>query len=222
MEQNKKADKLLEVRDLQVSFFTPAGEVKAVNGISYDVNYNEVMGVVGESGSGKSVEAYSIIGLLQNPGKVIGGSITFEGQDVLAKTPAEMVNFRGNEVAMIFQNPMTCLNPVYTIDCIFIHGKNQAEKSKRLQILNKSNDGFYIAQEDLKLRGPGDLFGVCQSGDLNFEIADIFRDASILKKASDAAGYILSLDGTLELPQHRLLKEKLEEYVGRQIEDPGL
>ena len=88
MEQNKKADKLLEVRDLQVSFFTPAGEVKAVNGISYDVNYNEVMGVVGESGSGKSVEAYSIIGLLQTPGKVIGGSITFEGQDVLAKTPA--------------------------------------------------------------------------------------------------------------------------------------
>ena len=91
MEQNKKTDKLLEVRDLQVSFFTPAGEVKAVNGISYDLNYNEVMGVVGESGSGKSVEAYSIIGLLQNPGKVIGGSITFEGQDVLAKTPAEMV-----------------------------------------------------------------------------------------------------------------------------------
>lgn len=87
MEQNNKTDKLLEVRDLQVSFFTPAGEVKAVNGISYDLDYNEVMGVVGESGSGKSVEAYSIIGLLQNPGKVIGGSITFEGQDVLAKTP---------------------------------------------------------------------------------------------------------------------------------------
>lgn len=115
MEQNNKTDKLLEVRDLQVSFFTPAGEVKAVNGISYDLDYNEVMGVVGESGSGKSVEAYSIIGLLQNPGKVIGGSITFEGQDVLAKTPSEMVDFRGSEVAMIFQNPMTCLNPVYTI-----------------------------------------------------------------------------------------------------------
>ena len=67
MEQNNKTDKLLEVRDLQVSFFTPAGEVKAVNGISYDLDYNEVMGVVGESGSGKSVEAYSIIGLLQQP-----------------------------------------------------------------------------------------------------------------------------------------------------------
>ena len=136
MEQNKKADKLLEVRDLQVSFFTPAGEVKAVNGISYDVNYNEVMGVVEESG--KSVEAYSIIGLLQNPGKVIGGSITFEGQDVLAKTPAEMGNFRGNEVAMIFQNPMTCLNPVYTIgnqlvEALKAHDKNisKEEAQKR-------------------------------------------------------------------------------------------
>ena len=115
MEQEKKNDKLLEVRDLKVSFFTPAGEVKAVNGITYDVNYDEVMGVVGESGSGKSVEAYSIIGLLQNPGKVVGGSITFEGQDMLSKTKNEMINFRGKEVAMIFQNPMTCLNPVYTI-----------------------------------------------------------------------------------------------------------
>ena len=85
MKQENKEHKLLEVRDLQVSFFTPAGEVKAVNGISYDVNYNEVMGIVGESGSGKSVEAYSVIGLLQNTGKVVGGSITFEGQDMLTK-----------------------------------------------------------------------------------------------------------------------------------------
>ena len=75
--------KLLEVKDLRVSFFTPAGEVKAVDGISYDLGYKEVMGIVGESGSGKSVEAYSIIGLLQNPGKVIGGSIEFEGENVL-------------------------------------------------------------------------------------------------------------------------------------------
>ena len=74
MEQERKAEKLLEVKDLQVSFFTPAGEVKAVNGITYDLNYNEVMGIVGESGSGKSVEAYSIIGLLQSPGKVVGGA----------------------------------------------------------------------------------------------------------------------------------------------------
>ena len=108
-------EKLIEVRDLKVSFFTPAGEVKAVDGISYSLGYNEVMGIVGESGSGKSVEAYSIIGLLQNPGRVIGGSIRFEGEDLLAYTPEQMRQFRGNKVSMIFQNPMTCLNPVYTI-----------------------------------------------------------------------------------------------------------
>ncbi|MEG2958424.1 MAG: ABC transporter ATP-binding protein [Oscillospiraceae bacterium] len=106
---------LLEVKDLHVSFFTPAGEVKAVGGIDYELKHGEVMGIVGESGSGKSVEAYSIIGLLQSPGKVTGGSITFNGEDVLSKNKDEMTAFRGSKVAMIFQNPMTCLNPVYTI-----------------------------------------------------------------------------------------------------------
>lgn len=106
---------LLEIKDLEISFFTPVGEVKAVGGISYDLKYGEVMGIVGESGSGKSVEAYSIIGLLQEPGKVIGGSITFDGEDILAYTKEQMQNFRGNKVSMIFQNPMTSLNPVYTV-----------------------------------------------------------------------------------------------------------
>ena len=114
-EDNNKKQKLLEVKNLHVSFFTPAGEVKAVNGISYEVDYDEVMGIVGESGSGKSVEAYSIIGLLQSPGKVMESSITLEGEDMLAKSPSEMIDYRGSQVAMIFQNPMTCLNPVYTI-----------------------------------------------------------------------------------------------------------
>lgn len=112
---NTEDKKLLEIKDLKVSFFTPAGEVKAVGGISYDLGYGEVMGIVGESGSGKSVEAYSIMGLLQSPGKVIGGSITFEGEDVLAYDKNQLIDFRGNKVSMIFQNPMTCLNPVYTI-----------------------------------------------------------------------------------------------------------
>ncbi|MEG1577531.1 MAG: ABC transporter ATP-binding protein [Oscillospiraceae bacterium] len=111
----KTGANLLEVKDLHVSFFTPAGEVKAVGGISYNLKYGEVMGIVGESGSGKSVEAYSIIGLLQSPGKVTGGTITFEGEDVLAYNKDQMTAFRGNKVSMIFQNPMTCLNPVYTV-----------------------------------------------------------------------------------------------------------
>ena len=113
MDENKK--NLLEVKDLKVSFFTPAGEVKAVDGISYNLGYNEVMGIVGESGSGKSVEAYSIIGLLQKRGKVVGGSITFDGQDLLSYDEEQMRNVRGKDISMIFQNPMTCLNPVYTI-----------------------------------------------------------------------------------------------------------
>lgn len=115
MSDMNKNQKLLEVNDLHVSFFTPAGEVKAVGGISYSLNYGEVMGVVGESGSGKSQEAYSIMGLLQSPGRVTGGSIIFEGQDVLKFSKEEMTSFRGNRVSMIFQNPMTCLNPVYTV-----------------------------------------------------------------------------------------------------------
>ena len=133
MEHKPKTGKLLEVKDLRVSFFTPAGEVKAVGGISYDLDYDEVMGIVGESGSGKSVEAYSIIGLLQPPGQVIGGSITLEGEDILSKSKEEMVSLRGNKVAMIFQNPMTSLNPVYTIGSQLIEALRAHDKkvSKR-------------------------------------------------------------------------------------------
>ncbi len=132
----KRTGTLLEVKDLKVSFFTPAGEVKAVGGISYELNYGEVMGIVGESGSGKSVEAYSVIGLLQGTGKVVGGSITFEDTDVLAMTPEEMTDFRGREVAMIFQNPMTCLNPVYTIgnqliEALRAHKKISIEEARK-------------------------------------------------------------------------------------------
>lgn len=113
MSENKKL--LLSVKDLAVSFFTHAGEVKAVNGISYDLHRGEVMGIVGESGSGKSVEAYSIMGLLQSPGKVIGGTIELDGENVLEYSKEQLRRMRGDRISMIFQNPMTCLNPVYTI-----------------------------------------------------------------------------------------------------------
>lgn len=140
---NTNDNKLLEVKDLRVSFFTPAGEVRAVGGISYELNHGEVMGIVGESGSGKSVEAYSIMGLLQSPGKVIGGSITFEGEDVLSFDKNQMIDFRGEKVSMIFQNPMTCLNPVYTIgnqlvEALRAHDKSvssAAAKDKAMEML---------------------------------------------------------------------------------------
>lgn len=129
---------LLKINDLKVSFFTPAGEVKAVNGISYSLEPGKVLGIVGESGSGKSVSSYSIMGLIDKPGKIVGGSIIFDGKDLSTMTKAQRRNLAGNEVAMIFQDPMTCLNPVFTIgnqiaeSLIHKYGKlSKAEIKKR-------------------------------------------------------------------------------------------
>lgn len=106
--------------------------------------------------------------------------------------------------------------------CIFIQGNNEEDTSKRLKILNESNDGFYIAGEDLKLRGPGDLFGIRQSGLMEFKIGDIYNDAGILKNASEAAGEILALDFDLRLPQHKALKERLMGYMSEDLENLGI
>ena len=125
----KKDKLLLKVEDLKVSFFTPAGEVKAVDGISYDLHENEIMGIVGESGSGKSVEAYTIMGLLGGSGKVCGGTVEFEGKDLLHLSKKEMADLQGNEMSIIFQNPMTCLNPVYTIGNQLVEVVRRHDKS---------------------------------------------------------------------------------------------
>ena len=106
---------LLTIDDLCVSFFTPAGEVKALNGVSFGMNSGEVCGIVGESGSGKSVTASVVTGLLQYPGRVLSGDVNFDGKDVLSLSEKEMRAIRGKDVAMVFQDPMTSLNPVYSV-----------------------------------------------------------------------------------------------------------
>ena len=106
---------LLDIENLQVSFFTPAGEVKAVSGVSYTLNYGEVLGIVGESGSGKSVSAYTLMGLIAKPGKIVDGTVDFNGHQIEKMTEKEFRKMRGSEVGIIFQDPMTSLNPVYTI-----------------------------------------------------------------------------------------------------------
>lgn len=106
---------LLKIEDLRVSFFTPAGEVKAVNGMSYEMGEGEVLGIVGESGSGKSVSVNAVMRILQEPGRITGGGIEFAGQDINALGEREMQSIRGGDIAMIFQDPMTSLNPVYTV-----------------------------------------------------------------------------------------------------------
>jgi len=106
---------LLEVRDLKTYFYTYAGVVKAVDGVSFSVDRGEVLGIVGESGSGKSVTAMSIMGLVQPPGKTIGGEIIFDGVNLLQLSSKEMNSYRGKRIAMVFQDPMTSLNPTLTV-----------------------------------------------------------------------------------------------------------
>ena len=130
------ANALLEISNLRTYFFTEAGVVKAVDGVSIDVKPGETTGLVGESGSGKSVTAQSALRIVPRPGKIVDGSITFNGEDLLAKSEEEMRKYRGPKMAMVFQDPTTSLNPVYTVekqlsDIIMLHkGLTKAEASK--------------------------------------------------------------------------------------------
>ena len=124
---------LLEVNDLHTSFYTPAGEVKAVNGVSFNLERGKVLGIVGESGSGKSVTAYSIMQILEKTGKIVSGSVKFDGQELVGIGEDGMKHIRGNKISIIFQDPMTSLNPTYTIghqlmEAITLHtGRNKQQ-----------------------------------------------------------------------------------------------
>ena len=106
---------LLEVKNLKTSFFTDAGEVKAVNDVSFSLERGKVLGIVGESGSGKSVTAYSIMQILAGTGKIVGGSVKLDGEELIGADEKKMKEVRGNRISIIFQDPMTSLNPTYTI-----------------------------------------------------------------------------------------------------------
>lgn len=106
---------ILEVRNLKTYFFTDDGVVKSVDGVDFTVRKGEVLGIVGESGCGKSVTSLSIMRLINKPGKITDGSITFDGKDLLQATEEEMIHIRGNRIAMIFQQPQSSLNPVYKV-----------------------------------------------------------------------------------------------------------
>ena len=107
---------ILDVRNLQTHFFTGQGIARAVNDISFDLQAGEILGLVGESGCGKSMTGFSILGLVDAPGKVVGGQILFKGKDLLGMAPERLRHLRGNRIAMIFQDPMMTLNPVLRID----------------------------------------------------------------------------------------------------------
>ena len=130
---------LLKVTNLHTSFFTPAGEVKAVNGLSFSLDEGKVLGIVGESGSGKSVTAYSILQILANPGRIVSGSILYRGQELVGASKEEMAKIRGNKISIIFQDPMTSLNPVFTIgnqlmEAIMLHTDRNREQARERAI----------------------------------------------------------------------------------------
>ncbi len=145
---------VLRVDDLQTHFFTKAGVVKAVDGVSFAVAAGKIMGLVGESGSGKSMTGYSIMGLIDPPGRVVGGSIFLKGQDLATLTPREMQRVRGNRIAMIFQDPMMTLNPVLRIDTQMIETVRAHADVSRAAALARSREALAkvgIASPDERL-----------------------------------------------------------------------
>ena len=125
---------LLEINDLHTSFFTDAGEVKAVDGVTFQLDHGKVLGIVGESGSGKSVTAYSIMQILEKNGKIVSGSIKMDGQELVDAGEKVMKTVRGNKISIIFQDPMTSLNPTYTIghqlmEAIMLHTSRNKQQA---------------------------------------------------------------------------------------------
>lgn len=137
---------LLSVQDLHTSFFTDSGEVHAVNGVSFNLDEGEILGIVGESGSGKSVTAYSIMQILESTGKVVGGRILYKGDDLTKWSETKLAQFRGKCVSIIFQDPMTSLNPVFTIG-------NQLIEAITLHTDKRGKDAWDRAVELLSLVG---------------------------------------------------------------------
>ena len=154
---------LLQVNDLRTSFFTDAGEVKAVNGVSFNLEKGTVLGIVGESGSGKSVTAYSIMQILSSAGKITGGSIKFDGRELVGADEKVMKDIRGNRISIIFQDPMTSLNPTYTIgnqlmEAILLHTDRDKKQAydravEMLRLVNVNEPEKRMKQYPFELSG---------------------------------------------------------------------
>lgn len=153
----------LEVRDLHTAFSTPAGTVNAVNGVSFTLERGKVLGIVGESGSGKSVTAYSIMQILEKNGKIVSGSIKIDGQELVGIGEKGMKDIRGNKVSIIFQDPMTSLNPTYTIgrqlvEAITLHTDRNKKQAKEravemLKLVNVNEPEKRMKQYPYELSG---------------------------------------------------------------------
>ena len=154
---------LLEVNELRTSFFTDAGEVRAVDGVSFQLERGKVLGIVGESGSGKSVTAYSIMQILAPTGKIIGGSVKLDGQELVNAGEKVLRTVRGNKISIIFQDPMTSLNPTYTVghqlmEAILLHTKRNKQQAREralemLRLVNINQPEKRLKQYPFELSG---------------------------------------------------------------------
>ena len=208
------SEKLLEIKDERLSFFTPAGEVKALNGVSFSMEEGEVLGIVGESGSGKSVTAYSIMGLTAYPGKLVGGTVRFNGHEIEKMTEKEFRKIRGNEVSIIFQDPMTSLNPVYTIG-------NQIVEVILLHTNKTKKEAYERARELLELVGINEPSKRLKQ--YPHELSGGMRQRVMIAMALACNPKILiadepttALDVTIQAQIMRLLKQ-LQEKMGTSI-----
>ena len=198
----EKQKHLLEVNDLYTSFNIPAGEVRSVNGVSFNVDKGKVLGIVGESGSGKSVTAYSIMQILQNPGRVVSGSIKFNGKELLGLPHSQLQKIRGEKISIIFQDPMSSLNPVYTIG-------NQMKEAIRLHPVKR-----IVSTLDRNLKAAKEEFdkAVKENDQNKIKIAkEKYREAKYKREnyVHDRALEMLTLVGINE-PERRLKQYPFE------------
>jgi oligopeptide transport system ATP-binding protein len=208
------AKKLLEVKNLKTSFFTHLGEVQAVRGISFDLEEGGVLGIVGESGSGKSVTSLSIMRLIDSPGIIKEGEIIFDGIDLTKISKREIADYRGNEISMIFQDPMTSLNPVYTI-------KNQMTEVIRRHTKLNYREALVRAKELLKMVGIPDPD--TQIHDYPHQFSGGMRQRALIATAISCNPRLLiadepttALDVTIQAQILELLKD-LQDKTGMSI-----
>lgn len=208
------SENILDVKDLRTSFFVEGNEIKAVDGVTFNVPKGKTLGIVGESGSGKSISALSILRLIEDPGKIVGGSINFKGEEITTAKESRMRQIRGNEISMIFQEPMTSLNPVYTV------GQQLRESFKIHQGLGKK-EGTKRAIEMLELVGiPSPEKRVDQ---YPYELSGGMRQRVMIAMALACKPELLiadepttALDVTIQAQILELIKE-LQEEIGMSV-----
>ena len=206
---------VLDVQDLKTYFFTRTGVVKAVDGVSFTLNAGETLGIVGESGSGKSMTALSLMRLVPQPaGQIVEGKILFEGEDLVEKTQAEMQHIRGRDICMILQDPMTSLNPVFTVGNQLVETVRQGKdertmglKDKAIELLQKVK----IASPDVRFSN----FPHQMSGGMRQRVVGAIAIAGA-PKVLIADEATTSLDATIQYQYLTLLKE-LQEETGMSI-----